>query len=90
MPVFAVLPAVGVGLVWAPAAIVLLALGDHAGSALHNGRLQHELDDAHRAVPRAGHAHPILVADPHLLGFAAPAKDELLRRREGGSTGFGV
>lgn len=31
---------------------LLLALGDHAGSALHYGRLQHELGDAHRSAVR--------------------------------------
>jgi HD-GYP domain-containing protein (c-di-GMP phosphodiesterase class II) len=32
---------------------LLLALGDHAGAALHHGRLQHELADAHRSTIRA-------------------------------------
>ena len=31
---------------------MLLALGDHAGAALHHGRLQHELRDAHRSALR--------------------------------------
>jgi len=31
---------------------LLLALGDHAGAALHHGRLQHELRDAHRSAVR--------------------------------------
>jgi HD-GYP domain-containing protein (c-di-GMP phosphodiesterase class II) len=31
---------------------LLLALGDHAGSALQHGRLQHELGDAHRSAVR--------------------------------------
>jgi HD-GYP domain-containing protein (c-di-GMP phosphodiesterase class II) len=31
---------------------LLLALGDHAGSALQHGRLEHELQDAHRAIVR--------------------------------------
>ena len=31
---------------------LLLALGDHAGAALHHGRLEHELHDAHRSAIR--------------------------------------
>ena len=31
---------------------LLLALGDHAGAALHHGRLEHELRDAHRSAVR--------------------------------------
>ena len=31
---------------------LLLALGDHAGTVLHHGRLEHELRDAHRAAVR--------------------------------------
>jgi GGDEF domain-containing protein len=31
---------------------MLLALGDHAGAALHHGRLQNELHDAHRSAVR--------------------------------------
>lgn len=31
---------------------LLLALGDHAGAALHHDRLQHELADAHRSAVR--------------------------------------
>ena len=31
---------------------LLLALGDHAGAALHHGRLEHELHDAHRSTVR--------------------------------------
>jgi HD-GYP domain-containing protein (c-di-GMP phosphodiesterase class II) len=31
---------------------LLLALGDHAGAALHHDRLEHELRDAHRAAVR--------------------------------------
>src|SRR3954452_7140399 len=31
---------------------VLLALGDHAGAALHHGRLRHEIQDANRAAVR--------------------------------------
>ena len=31
---------------------LLLALGDHAGAALHHGRLEHELRDAHRSGVR--------------------------------------
>jgi HD-GYP domain-containing protein (c-di-GMP phosphodiesterase class II) len=31
---------------------LLLALGDHAGAALHYGRLEHELADAHRSAVR--------------------------------------
>ena len=31
---------------------LLLALGDHAGAALHHGRLEHELHDAHRSAVR--------------------------------------
>ena len=31
---------------------ILLALGDHAGAALHHGQLRHELRDAHRASVR--------------------------------------
>ena len=32
---------------------VLLALGDHAGAALHHGQLHNELNEAHRAAVRA-------------------------------------
>jgi GGDEF domain-containing protein len=32
---------------------VLLALGDHAGAALHHGQLHNEIDEAHRAAVRA-------------------------------------
>ena len=46
---------------------LLLALGDHAGSALHHHRLQHELDDAHRSAVR-------------LLAEAVSAHDPLLHR----------
>jgi HD-GYP domain-containing protein (c-di-GMP phosphodiesterase class II) len=31
---------------------LLLALGDHAGTVLHHGRLEHELRDAHRSAVR--------------------------------------
>ena len=46
---------------------LLLALGDHAGSALHHHRLQHELDDAHLSSVR-------------LLAEAVSAHDPLLHR----------
>ena len=46
---------------------LLLALGDHAGSALHHGRLQHELGDAHRSTVR-------------VLAEMASAHDPLLHR----------
>lgn len=45
----------------------LLALGDHAGAALHHGRLHHELLDAHRAGVR-------------LLAQAVAAHDPVLHR----------
>jgi HD-GYP domain-containing protein (c-di-GMP phosphodiesterase class II) len=46
---------------------VLLALGNHAGAALHQGRLGHDLRDAHRAVIR-------------VLAEAVSARDPLLHR----------
>jgi HD-GYP domain-containing protein (c-di-GMP phosphodiesterase class II)/GGDEF domain-containing protein len=49
---------------------LLLALGDHAGSALNTQRLRNELNDAHRAAMR-------------MLADALEARDPLLRRRAG-------
>ena len=49
---------------------LLLALGDHAGAALHQGRLQHELGDARRAPVR-------------VLAELAAARDPLLHRETG-------
>jgi HD-GYP domain-containing protein (c-di-GMP phosphodiesterase class II) len=49
---------------------VLLALGDHAGAALHSQRLRNELNDAHRAALR-------------MLADALEARDPLLRRQAG-------
>lgn len=49
---------------------LLLALGDHAGAALHTQRLQHELSQAHRAAVR-------------MLADALEARDPLLRRQAG-------
>jgi HD-GYP domain-containing protein (c-di-GMP phosphodiesterase class II) len=46
---------------------LLLALGDHAGSALHHGRLEHELEDAHRSAVR-------------VLAEAVSAHDPVLHR----------
>jgi HD-GYP domain-containing protein (c-di-GMP phosphodiesterase class II)/GGDEF domain-containing protein len=49
---------------------LLLALGDHAGVALHTQRLRNELNDAHRAAVR-------------MLADALEARDPLLRRQSG-------
>jgi GGDEF domain-containing protein len=49
---------------------LLLALGDHAGAALHHGRLQHELHDAQRSSLR-------------LLAEALAAHDPVLHRETG-------
>ena len=49
---------------------LLLALGDHAGAALHHGRLQHELHDAQRSCIR-------------LLAEALAAHDPVLHRETG-------
>jgi GGDEF domain-containing protein len=49
---------------------LLLALGDHAGAALHHGRLQHELHDAQRSSVR-------------LLAEALAAHDPVLHRETG-------
>src|SRR4051794_5541033 len=49
---------------------MLLALGDHAGAALHYGRLQHELGDAQRSCVR-------------LLAEALAAHDPVLHRETG-------
>jgi GGDEF domain-containing protein len=46
---------------------LLLALGDHAGSALQHGRLEHELEDAHRSAVR-------------VLAEAVSAHDPVLHR----------
>jgi HD-GYP domain-containing protein (c-di-GMP phosphodiesterase class II) len=49
---------------------LLLALGDHAGSALHTQRLQNQLNDTHRAAMR-------------MLADTLEARDPLLRRQAG-------
>ena len=49
---------------------LLLALGDHAGSALQHNRLQHELGDAHRSAIR-------------VLAEAVAAHDPVLHRETG-------
>jgi GGDEF domain-containing protein len=49
---------------------LLLALGDHAGSALQHERLQHDLRDSHRAAVR-------------LLAEAVAAHDPVLHRESG-------
>jgi GGDEF domain-containing protein len=49
---------------------LLLALGDHAGAALHHGRLQHELHDAQRSSVR-------------LLAEALAAHDPVLHNETG-------
>jgi HD-GYP domain-containing protein (c-di-GMP phosphodiesterase class II) len=52
---------------------LLLALGDHAGAALHSERLERDLHDAHRAAVRV------------LVGVL-DARDPVLRREAGEST----
>ena len=49
---------------------LLLALGDHAGAALHHGRLQHELRDAHRSAVRVL-TEAVAAHDPVLHGETA-------------------
>jgi HD-GYP domain-containing protein (c-di-GMP phosphodiesterase class II) len=68
---------------------LLLALGDHAGAALHYGRLQHELGDAHRSAVRVL-AETVSAQDPVLhretcelaVHAALLAQDLGLDRRE--------
>jgi hypothetical protein len=59
---------------------LLLALGDHAGSALHHGRLQHELRDAHRSAVRVL-AEAIAARDPDGAGTAMLAHLEDVEQR---------